>query len=80
MTTIEEIEAAFIKADKLFTSGSIENNKALDKAAEKLMCDAFEALEQNDLFNDVTPRLNDILDSYGYNDDLDRYPYHEGWE
>ena len=80
MNTITEIEAAMVKADKLFVSGSIRNDKALDKEAEILMDDAFNSLEENDLFDDATWTINNILEAYGYNDDLYCLPHHEGWD
>lgn len=80
MNTITEIEAAMVKADKLFVSGSIRNDKSLDRQAEIIMDSAFEALETNDLFDDATFTINNILEAYGYNDDLYCLPYHEGWE
>ena len=41
---------------------------------------AFEALETNDLFDEATFTINNILEAYGYNDDLNCLPYHEGWD
>ncbi len=72
----DEINTELLRIDAEFISATKYPKTAVLDAELQTLYD----LINPDQFDELSEAAYAVLEAYGYNDGLDRLPYHEGWE